>query len=216
MTDTLRIFEYDRAFSLKKVAGMDEAGRGPLAGPVVAACVIMPLDKHIDGIYDSKKVGEKKRECLYEKIVATAIAYGIGIVDNVQIDKINILNATKQAMRSAYTQMGIAPDILLVDAVTGLNIACESKAIIKGDATSYNIAAASIVAKVTRDRMMREYDKQYPQYGFAKNKGYGTKIHTDALRSIGYCPLHRKSFIGNFCDIALQTSEKGKESEKAE
>lgn len=195
MTDTQRIFTYDKQFLPAVTAGMDEAGRGPLAGPVVAACVIMPLDKMIDGIYDSKKVSEKKRERLYEEIVRAATAYGVGIVPNEEIDRINILNATKEAMRQAYGQMGRSPDLLLVDAVTGLDLPCEIKSIVKGDATSYSIAAASIVAKVTRDRLMRAYDAQYPVYGFAKHKGYGTAAHAAALRAAGACPLHRRTFI---------------------
>ncbi len=192
------IFAHDKAFLPKMVAGMDEAGRGPLAGPVVAACVIMPLDACIEGIDDSKKLSEKKREVLYEQIIRAAIAYGVGIADNARIDKINILNATKEAMRSAYAAMGMQPSVLLVDAVTGLHLPCDCQSIIKGDAKSYNIAAASIIAKVTRDRMMREYATDYPAYNFSKNKGYGTGEHIAALRAAGSCPLHRTSFIRNF------------------
>lgn len=196
--NTEMIFGHDKALLPELVAGMDEAGRGPLAGPVVAACVIMPLDSAIDGIDDSKKLSEKKRERLYESIVNSAVAYGVGIVDNRTIDEINILNATKEAMRKAYAEMKTAPTLLLVDAVTGLDLPCKTLSIIKGDAKSYNIAAASIIAKVTRDRMMREYGEKFPEYNFAKNKGYVTAEHIEALVRVGSSELHRKSFIGNF------------------
>lgn len=198
MVDTRKIFEYDKAYLPQVVAGTDEAGRGPLAGPVVAACVIMPLDSYIDGIYDSKKISEAKREKLYEQIINTAVTYGVGIVNNFVIDEINILNATKRAMVNAYNTLKIKPSILLVDAVRGLDLDCQTVPIIKGDATSYNIAAASIVAKVTRDRIMRDFDAKYPEYRFAKNKGYGTKDHIAALQKVGACPIHRNTFIGNF------------------
>lgn len=207
MSDTQRIFAHDRSFLPTVVAGMDEAGRGPLAGPVVAACVIMPLNECIEGINDSKKVSEKKRERLYEEIVRRAIAYGVGMADNEEIDRINILNATKEAMRRAYENMRRVPDILLIDAVD-LALSCPTKAIVKGDALSYNIAAASIVAKVTRDRIMRAYDMQYPAYGFAKNKGYGTAVHIAALQTVGPCPIHRESFIGKFVDDRLPETDK--------
>lgn len=201
MIDTERIFAYDRAFLPAVIAGTDEAGRGPLAGPVVAACVVMPLHTRIDGINDSKKVSKKKRERLYDSILSEAIAYGVGIVDNERIDAVNILQATKQAMVQAYKNMEYTPQVLLADAVTGLDVPVPVRSIVKGDATSYNIAAASIVAKVTRDRMMREWDKEYPAYGFAKNKGYGTAAHIEALRTYGPCPIHRKTFIKNFVDV---------------
>lgn len=196
--NTIELFEHDKTFLPAVIAGMDEAGRGPLAGPVVAACVIMPLKTPIDGIYDSKKVSEKNRERLYAEIVRSAVAYGVGIVDNREIDRINILNATKEAMRMAYREMKLTPSVLLVDAVTGLDLPCTCKAIIKGDAKSYNIAAASILAKVTRDRLMREYASEFPAYNFAKNKGYGTGEHITALMKEGSCVLHRKTFIKNF------------------
>ena len=201
MTDTGRIFTYDTSFLPTVIAGMDEAGRGPLAGPVVAACVVMPLQTPIDGINDSKKVSEKKREKLYEIIVSGAIAYGVGVVDNERIDTVNILQATKQVMEEAYKNMAYTPQMLLVDAVTGLRVPVPVRSIVKGDATSYHIAAASIVAKVTRDRMMRRWEEEYPMYGFAKNKGYGTAAHIEALRSYGPCPIHRKTFIKNFIDV---------------
>lgn len=207
MTDTQRIFSYDISLLPATVAGMDEAGRGPLAGPVVTACVVMPLDTPIDGIYDSKKVPEKKRERLYEIILQTAEAYGIGIVDREEIDRINILNATKKAMRAAFANMRFTPNVLLVDAVKGLELPVETRSLIKGDATSYNIAAASIVAKVTRDRMMRAFDAEYPAYGFAQNKGYGTARHIAALRANGCCPLHRRTFIKNFVDTVGEDAD---------
>ena len=181
------------------IGGMDEAGRGPLAGPVVAAAVIMPLDSPIEGVDDSKKVSEKKREKLFDEIIEKAVAYKICLADEQVIDEINILNATKRAMAECVTGLSVRPDIVLVDAVK-LALEVPTKAIIKGDALSYSIAAASILAKVYRDRLMREYDKQYPQYGFAKHKGYGTKDHIDAIRTYGSCPIHRRTFITHFTD----------------
>ncbi|MCI8412732.1 MAG: ribonuclease HII [Clostridia bacterium] len=209
---TEQLFAYDKAINGSLVAGMDEAGRGPLAGPVVAACVIMPLHCCINGIDDSKKISEQKREKLYEEIIRSAVAYGVGIVENDEIDAINILNATKKAMRSAYEQMRVTPSVLLIDAVKELGLPCSCRAIIKGDATSYNIAAASIIAKVTRDRLMRAYAEQYPAYNFAKNKGYGTGEHIAALIKVGKCPLHRNTFIGNF--VADETPESAENQEK--
>lgn len=178
------------------IAGTDEAGRGPLAGPVSAAVVIMPLerDKLIDGINDSKKISEKKREELFEKIKETAIAWSVVMIDAETIDSINILEATKLAMRRAYDGLEVKPDLILADAILP-GFPCETRSIIKGDATSYNIAAASILAKVTRDRYMADLDQRYPGYGFVKHKGYGTQVHTDAIRTLGPCPEHRRSFI---------------------
>jgi len=181
------------------IGGMDEAGRGPLAGPVVAAAVIMPLDDIIEGVDDSKKVSEKKREKLYDKIIEKAIAYKICLADEKVIDDINILNATKKAMSECVSGLSVRPDIVLVDAVK-LALEVPTKAIIKGDALSYSIAAASILAKVYRDRLMREYDLIYPEYGFAKHKGYGTKEHIDAIRTVGPSPIHRRTFITHFVD----------------
>lgn len=198
MISTSEIFKFDKEFNCL-LGGMDEAGRGPLAGPVVCACCIMPLDSMIDGVNDSKKVSEKNREELYELIVGKAIAYGVGIVDHDEIDRINILEATKLGMRKAFSAMKAKPDLLLIDAVK-LDLPVKTLSLVKGDAKSYNIAAASIIAKVTRDRLMRSYDKEYPLYGFAKNKGYGTKEHIEALKQNGSCPIHRHSFIGNFTD----------------
>ena len=186
------------------VAGVDEAGRGPLAGPVCCACVIMPLgeDDIIPGINDSKKLSEKKREALYSQIINKAIAYNIVLIDNKVIDQINILQATKLGMSKAINELDITPDIVLVDAVKGLDTNVECEAIIHGDAVSYNIAAASILAKVTRDRLMLEYDQVYPEYQFAKHKGYGTKLHIDNLKKYGKCDIHRNTFIKNFVEVS--------------
>lgn len=178
--------------------GIDEAGRGPLAGPVVAAAVIMPRDGKIPYVNDSKQVSEKKREQLYEQILKEAVSYGVGIVDAKRIDEINILQATYEAMREAISKLSVKPDILLNDAVTIPGVSIRQVPIIKGDAKSISIGAASIVAKVTRDRLMVEYDKILPQYGFASNKGYGSAEHIRALQEAGPSPIHRVSFIKNF------------------
>lgn len=180
------------------VAGIDEVGRGPLAGNVVTACVVMPKEPVLPWIDDSKKLSEMRREKVYEEIMANALYVGIGQASPEEIDRINILEATKKAMREAAAQ--VPADVFLIDAVTGLGLNGQEVAIIKGDANSYAIAAASIVAKVTRDRQLIELDKQYPEYGFARNKGYGTPEHIAALKTIGPCPAHRRSFIRNFCD----------------
>ncbi len=195
--NTMDLIEYDRSFSIEYIAGMDEAGRGPLAGPVVCACCVMPLDEIIDGINDSKKISEKKRERLFELIKEKAIAYSVEIVDHTVIDDINILNATKLGMKSCIEKLNFQPRLILIDAVK-LDGIDNQKSIIKGDASSYNIAAASILAKVMRDRLMRDYDLLYPEYGFAKHKGYGTKQHIDKIKEIGICPIHRKTFVKNF------------------
>lgn len=197
------MFEYENKFlskGYKHIAGVDEAGRGPLAGPVVVASVIMPLDEQIiiDGVNDSKKLTPKKRDVLYDQILAKATAYSISIVDHKTIDRINILEATKQGMCECINTLSVPPDIVLVDAVKGLDVNFETLPIIHGDALSYSIACASILAKVTRDRLMLEYDKQYPQYNFAKHKGYGTAEHIKLLKEFGKCPIHRDSFIKNF------------------
>ena len=185
---------YSKGYKL--IGGVDEVGRGPLAGPVVCAAVILPKDCEIIGIDDSKKLTEKKRNELFDKIKEEAVAYNIEFVSEKEIDEINILNATKKCMEKAINNLSVKPDIMLIDAVTGLNISCESKSIIKGDSVSYSIGAASILAKVTRDRFMEEIDEKYPEYGFKKHKGYGTKQHMDKLREIGPCEIHRRSFIG--------------------
>ena len=182
----------------KYVCGIDEAGRGPLAGPVVVASVIMPQESTIEGVNDSKKVSEKKREILFDKIKEEAISYGIGIVWQDEIDEINILEATKKALTESLKELKVKPDVILVDALTKINtLGIEYRSLIKGDAKVYSIAAASILAKVTRDRIMREMDEIYPQYGFAKHKGYGTAYHMQAIREYGLCPIHRRSFTKN-------------------
>ncbi len=199
MIDTKPLFEHDLKIKEKYnlIAGIDEVGRGPLAGPVVTACVIMPYDEMIDGVYDSKRVSAKKREKLYDEILSKAIAYSITMENEKTIDEINILQATKKSMINSYNTLSVKPNVLLVDAVK-LDVDCETLPIIKGDSTSYAIACASIVAKVYRDRMMDEYALQYPMYDFANNKGYGTKKHIEALKTYGKCPIHRDSFISNF------------------
>ena len=179
------------------IAGMDEAGRGPLAGPVTAACCIMDLTDIIDGVDDSKKLTEKKRELLFDRIKEKAICHSIINVDENVIDEINILNATKKAMTEAVNSLFPFPQYLLVDAVKH-DFEVPYKAIIHGDSLSYSIAAASILAKVSRDRLMTEYAKKYPEYGFDKHKGYGTKAHIEAIKKYGPCPIHRMSFIKNF------------------
>ncbi|MEE1108906.1 MAG: ribonuclease HII, partial [Lachnospiraceae bacterium] len=180
------------------IAGIDEVGRGPLAGPVMAGAVILPKDHPILYLNDSKKLTEKKREELYEVIMKEAVAVGIGMASEQRIDEINILNATYEAMREAIGKLAPQPDILLNDAVKIPGVSIRQVPIIKGDAKSVSIAAASIVAKVTRDRLMAEYEKIYPGYGFAKNKGYGTAEHIAAIKEMGPCPIHRRSFIKNF------------------
>ena len=179
------------------VAGIDEVGRGPLAGNVVTACVVMPAEPVLPWVDDSKKLSETRREKVFQEIMDIALYVGIGQVSPEEIDRINILEATKKAMREAAAQ--VPADVFLIDAVTGLGLNGQEVPIIKGDATSYAIAAASIVAKVTRDRQMQELDKLYPQYGFARNKGYGTAEHVAALKEYGPCPAHRRTFIRNIC-----------------
>ena len=184
---------------VKYIAGIDEAGRGPLAGPVVVASVILPQDSMIEGINDSKKVSEAKREKLYDLIINEAISYGIGIIYQDEIDEINILQATKKGLTEAIKQMEIKPNIIMVDALSGIDtLGIPYKSIIKGDAKCYSISAASILAKVTRDRIMREWDIIYPEYGFGSHKGYGTAKHITAIREFGPCPIHRKTFIKKF------------------
>lgn len=182
------------------VCGVDEAGRGPLCGPVVAAAVILPKDEKIDGVNDSKKLSEKKREVLFDVIKEKAIAVGVGISDVELIEKINILNATKIAMKEAIENLKIKPDYVLVDGNQAIDISVPFETVISGDAKSESIAAASIIAKVTRDRLLIEHDKKYPEYGFAKHKGYGTKAHIEAIRTYGLTPIHRPSFCKKFVD----------------
>ena len=190
------------------IAGIDEAGRGPLAGPVVVACVVMPRDSMIEGVNDSKKVSEKKREKLYEEITREALGYGVGIISQEEIDRINILNATKEGLTLAIKNLETdlqeknrdfqKPEIILVDALTKIDTDhIPYRSIIKGDSKSYSIAAASIIAKVTRDRIMRQWDDVYPMYVFEKHKGYGTAAHITAIKEHGLCPLHRRSFVKN-------------------
>lgn len=197
-TESLK--EYERQYeALGYVCGIDEVGRGPLAGPVVVGAVILPKDCKILYLNDSKKLSAKKREELYDVIMEQAVSVGIGYNSPERIDEINILNATYEAMREAVSKLSVKPDVLLNDAVTipGIND-IKQVPIIKGDAKSVSIAAASIVAKVTRDRLMVEYSKQYPEYGFESNKGYGTAEHIEALKKYGKTPIHRNSFIGHF------------------
>lgn len=180
------------------ICGIDEAGRGPLAGPVVVAAAIMPRYSMIEGVNDSKKVSEKKREKLYDLITDEAIAYGVGIIDQKEIDRINILNATKEGLTMAVKELNPKPDLIIVDALSKIDTeGIPYKSIIKGDAKCYSIACASIIAKVTRDRIMRQWDEVYPQYGFIKHKGYGTAAHISAIKEYGLCPLHRLSFVKN-------------------
>ncbi len=183
------------------ICGIDEAGRGPLAGPVVAAAAVLPKDCQIFYLNDSKKLSEKKRDLLFDEIKEKAVAYGIGIVSPQVIDEINILQATYEAMRQAISQLNMIPEILLNDAVTIPGVDIMQVPIVKGDAKSVSIAAASILAKVTRDRMMMEYDQIYPEYGFAKHKGYGTAAHIAALKEYGPCPIHRRTFIKKFVTV---------------
>ena len=210
--------ELERLLNLKKeekalyekgivsICGIDESGRGHLAGPVVIACSLMPKDSMIEGVNDSKKIAEKKRERIYEEIIKEAIAYGVGIINQEEIDRINILNATKKGLTIAIKELEEKlekqnlkrPEVILVDALTGIDtLGIPYKSIIHGDAISYSIACASIIAKVTRDRIMKQMDEIYPQYGFAKHKGYGTAAHMQAIRENGLCPIHRRSFVKN-------------------
>ena len=188
---------YNKGF--KNICGIDEAGRGPLAGPVVVAGVIMPENSIIEFVNDSKKVTEKRREKLYDVIKEEAISYSIAVIDQDVIDEINILNATKKGVTDVVDGLEIKPDLILVDALEHINTrGIPYEPLIKGDARCYNIAAASILAKVTRDRIMRQWDEIYPQYGFLSNKGYGTAKHIEAIKQYGLCPIHRKSFTKHF------------------
>ncbi len=188
------------AKGIRYIAGIDEVGRGPLAGPVVAAAVILSSDFSILGVDDSKKLSEKKREALYEQIIEHAIAYSTGVVDNYIIDEINILEATKLAMKQAVENLEIKPEYILIDALTIKDVMIPQRGIIKGDSISTSIAAASIVAKVTRDRMMKEFHQRFPQYAFDQNKGYGTKEHYNGIDRYGICLLHRKSFLKKYVE----------------
>lgn len=196
-------YEYEKealSQGYKVVCGIDEAGRGPLCGPVCAAAVILPLDCEIEGINDSKKLSEKKREALYDIITQKALAYGVAMVDAATIDEINILQATFLAMRTAVEKLKISPDIALIDGNLKPGLEIEQRPIVKGDAKSISIAAASILAKVTRDRYMKELDKKYPQYKFAQHKGYGTKLHYQMIEQYGICDEHRRTFLKKILD----------------
>jgi len=198
------MFDYENKYlesGCKLIAGIDEAGRGPLAGPVCVAMVIMPLDKEsiIEKVNDSKKLTEKMREKLFNEIIEKAISYRIEMIDEETIDTINILNATKLGMLTCINNIDVKPDVVLIDAVK-IDSDIKTESIIKGDALSYSIACASILAKVSRDRLMIELDSKYPEYNFKKHKGYGTKEHIENLKKFGKCPIHRNSFIGNFIE----------------
>lgn len=192
-----RLMAFDAHYGAETVCGVDEAGRGPLVGPVSVCACIMPTDEVILGIDDSKKLSEAKREALYDKIIAVA-DYCVVFIDPATIDEINILAATKLGMKRAIEGLKHKPDIAVIDAVKGLDVSVKCEPVVKADAKSYSVAAASIIAKVTRDRYMRDLDKKYPMYGFAQNKGYGTKAHIAALETYGAIPEHRRSFIKNF------------------
>ena len=192
--------EYERRYEGRTVCGIDEAGRGPLAGPVVAAAVILPSDCRILYLNDSKKLTARRRELLYDEIMEKAVSVGVGVVSHERIDEINILQATYEAMRQAVSKLTPAPEVLLNDAVRIPGLEQEQVPIIKGDAKSLSIAAASVIAKVTRDRMMEAMDLKYPGYGFASNKGYGSAAHIAALKSLGPCEIHRRTFIRNFVE----------------
>lgn len=183
---------------LSYICGVDEAGRGPLCGPVVAAAVIFPKGVIIEGLNDSKKLTEKKREMLYDQIYEKAIAINYALIYEKEIDEINILQATKKAMKQAIEGLSVKPEYVLIDGNQGIDIDITYKTIVKGDALSISIAAASIIAKVTRDRLIEKLDAKYPEYGFAKHKGYGTKAHIEAIKKYGLCEIHRRTFCKNF------------------
>ncbi len=198
-----KLKKFDKSFlksEIHLIAGVDEAGRGPLAGPVVAAAVIFDSKTLIDKVNDSKKISEKVREQLYDIIVEKAIAFGVGIVDEKTIDDINILQATMTAMKEAVNNLKITPDLVLIDGNKTFESNIEAKSIIKGDSLSFSIAAASIIAKVTRDRIMRKASESFPEYLWSKNKGYGTREHIGAIQKYGPSPLHRISFLGNILE----------------
>jgi ribonuclease HII len=198
--DRMCVYEKDAyKKGINLVAGVDEAGRGPLAGPVVAAAVILPQDIFIEGLNDSKKLSHEKRERLYDIITNNSLAYGIGMADEKCIDEVNILNATIKAMEDAINKLSPLPELLLIDAVKLKNVSIRQLNIIGGDGLSVSIAAASVLAKVTRDRLIGEMDNKYPDYGFANHKGYGTKDHIEAIKKFGICPIHRVSFTKKFC-----------------
>lgn len=195
---TINLYDYEtalRAEGFSIICGIDEAGRGPLAGPVCAAACVLPAGLELEGLNDSKKLSEKRREALYDQITAQALAWAVCLVDEKTIDEINILQATFRAMRGAVSKLSLTPNLCLVDGNLDPGLGLPTKTVVKGDATCASIAAASILAKVTRDRLMLRYDAQYPGYGFAAHKGYGTKAHYAALAALGPCPIHRRSFL---------------------
>lgn len=198
LENMLKIEQGLYAKGYKLICGVDEAGRGPLCGPVVAAAVILKPDDKIEGVNDSKKLSEKKREKLYDDIMENALAVGVGMSDVDVIEEVNILNATKIAMKKAIESLSIKPEYVLIDGNQMIDIDIKGETVVSGDAKSESIAAASIIAKVTRDRMLIEWDKKYPEYGFAKHKGYGTKAHIEAIGKYGLTPIHRKSFCTKF------------------
>ena len=198
--ETVDLLNYENnlySSGINYIAGVDEVGRGPLVGPVVAAAVILPKGYKLEGLTDSKKLSEKKRNTFYDILMKDAIAIGVGIKSNKIIDEVNIYEATKLAMKDAINNLSVKPEHVLIDAMP-LELDIPTTSIIKGDALSESIAAASVIAKVTRDRMMYELDKEYPEYGFAKHKGYGTAAHIKAIKEYGPCPIHRRTFIKNF------------------
>lgn len=199
MIDTKKIFDFDKQLlseKTKNIAGIDEVGRGPLAGPVVTACVVMNYDNMIDGVFDSKKVTKKNREKLFDEIMKNAKSVSISLRDQNRIDEINILEATKECMKECFNNSKVKVDLLLIDAVK-LGICENEKSIVKGDATSYAIACASIIAKVYRDKLMEQFSKEFPNYDFENNVGYGTKKHVDAIKKYGVTKIHRLSFLKN-------------------
>lgn len=201
MSEKMNLWQIEQSLSddnTKLFCGVDEAGRGPLAGPVCAAAVILPFGLDIEGLNDSKKLTDKKRRDLFDIIKKEAIAYGIALVDEKRIDEINILQATFEAMREAVSQLGVSPDLVLVDGNQNPKLSFPTQTVVKGDARSANIAAASILAKVTRDQLMEELAEQYPQYGFEVHKGYGTKKHYEALQEYGPSEIHRRTFLKSF------------------
>ncbi len=198
---TINLFEYEAALHAEGfhlIAGIDEAGRGPLAGPVCAAACVLPTGLVLEGLDDSKKLSEKRREALYDLITAQALAWAVCLVDEKTIDEINILQATFRAMRGAVSKLALSPDLCLVDGNRDPELGLQTKTVVKGDATCASVAAASILAKVTRDRLMIELDARYPGYGFAVHKGYGTKAHYAAIDKLGLCPIHRRTFLKNY------------------
>ena len=197
----INLWEIESELPFELICGVDEAGRGPLAGPVCAAAVILPKGLVIPGLNDSKKLSDKRRRELFPIIQQEAVSFGIAFASQEEIDEINILQATYEAMRDAVSQLDPAPNLLLNDAVTIPQVNIPQVPIIKGDAKSLSIAAASVLAKVTRDRLMKEYDKVMPEYGFSSHKGYGSAAHIEALKKYGPSPIHRKSFIGNFVEV---------------